>query len=436
MPVKIRITRYPNNETRVAVYTPRYVEQNAVDGTQAEPVRSQRVESSTTAPLSSLSSIPAPGDSSSLDIKFKVERGGRKRRVELSRYGRRRILRAGSCFSQDEGSVRLLLTGTLPGSTRESLRAMAENSSYITHRLCAWLTYRQRSAKWMYTWEYQKRGALHLHLVVEVSLENAEYFEAHFKDEWNRLLNRVGHISGVDMFRKTATYRHSEDKTQADTLRCDREPSRYISKYISKKNTKAFGINRFPPKQWYQISRSLLRELEERTEVYEQDAVTYRQALSFIEDARHNIESSSLGGSREFRGVIFAWSGYCYDSYFKIEEWGKKLMNVRENLLSTDVVCKMVAGVMANYPNLRCYMRGKGYSEVMDKVRMGTATQTEMLWYIDHVMDVAILGMNVVLKKSTLARMILTVDSWWERKHGYGRLTGDFIEELNNLCKD
>lgn len=434
--MQIRLTRYPNNETRIAVYPPRRAGLNAVDGTQTEPIPSIAHESSTNTPLSNLPPSSIAGDARSLDIKFKVERGERKRRVELSRYGRRRILRAGSCFSQDEGSVRLLLTGTLPGSTRESLRALAGYSSYVTHRLCAWLTYRQRSAKWMYTWEYQKRGALHLHLVVELSEENAQYVEEHFKDEWNRLLNRIGSMSGVDMFRKTATYRHTQDKTQADTLRCDREPARYISKYISKQNTKAFGVNRFPPKQWYQISRSLLRELEERTEVYEQTGVSYRQARAFIEDAVHNIESAVLGGSREFRGVVFAWSGYCYDSHFQIEEWGKKFMNIRENLLSTDVVCKMVAGTMANYPNLRCYMRGKGYSEVIDKVRMGTATQTEMLWYIDRVMDVATLGISVVLKKNTLARMLLTIDSWWERKHGYGRLTGEFKQELNKLCED
>lgn len=436
MPVRIRLTRYPNNETRIAVYTPRQAAIATVDGTQTEPKPPIVNEDSANAPSLSLSPSHIQALNRTLDIKFKVERGERKRRVELSRYGRRRILRAGSCFSQDEGSVRLLLTGTLPGSTRESLKALAENSSYVTHRLCAWLTYRQRSAKWMYTWEYQKRGALHLHLVVELSEENARYVEEHFKDEWNRLLSRVGSASGVDMYRKTATYRHSQDKTQADTLRCDREPARYISKYISKQNTKAFGVNRFPPKQWYQISRSLLKELEERTEVYEQDGVTYRQALGFIEDACHNIESADLGGSREFRGVVFAWSGYCYDSHFQIEEWSKKLVNTRENIISSNMVARMIAGTLSRYPNLRCYMRGKGYSLVMEKIATGSATETETLWYIDKVMDIAILGIPVVMKKATLARTVLMVNNWWERKFGYGRLTGDFIEELNKLCED
>jgi hypothetical protein len=288
----------------------------------------------------------------------------------------------------------------------------------------------------MYTWEYQKRGALHLHLVVELSEENAQYVEEHFKDEWNRLLNRIGNASGVDMYRKTATYRHSQDKTQADTLRCDREPSRYISKYISKKNTKAFGVNRFPPKQWYQISRSLLAELEERTEVYEIDGLSYGQARAFIEDANHNIESSELGGSREFRGAVFAWSGYSYDSHFQIEDWSKKFMNVRENLVTADFMVRFVGRNLAKYPQLRCYMRGLDSSGIMERVKTEDATLTEMTWYIDKAIEVGMLGIGNVSNKKALAQMLLTAENWWERKHGWGRMTDEFRQYLDNLCKD
>lgn len=405
------------------------------DGTQPCQVRSRGEGVSTNAPLlisSSYSSGVAP---STLDIKSKVERVSRKRRLALSRYGRRRILRSGSCFSSSEDSVKLLLTGTLPGSTREAFKTMAEYSSYFTHRLCAWLTYRQRGAKWQYVWEYQGRGALHLHLVVELTEENACYVESEFKNEWNRLLNTVSNRSGINLFKKTATYTHTEEKTQADTLRCTREPSRYISKYISKASTKAFGVNRFPPKQWYQISRALLRELEERTQVYEKQGLSFRQAREFAENASHNLDGYQLSGSREFRGVVYAWSGYGYGEHFKIEEWGHGFMERAENALHVRFIAQRLAAMAKRYPQVQCYLRGAGYSDLVDKIRTGIATDVEMLWYTEKAMDACLCAFPGVNAKEPLAATLLSTENWYVLKRGYGMLTDDFVAELNKICE-
>lgn len=434
--MRARISRYPNNEIRVAVFPERVPKLDSVDGTQPCQISPIANEDSTTAPLLSLPSSSAPGSDPLLDINFKVEREGRKRRVGLSRYGRRRVLRSGSCFSKGEDSVRLLLTGTLPGSTREALKAMAEYSSYFTHRLCAWITYREKGAKWQYVWEYQKRGALHLHLVVELTQENAQYVESEFKNEWNRLLNAVSDKSGVNLFKKTATYAHTEDKTQADTLRCTREPSRYISKYITKKNTKSFGVNRFPPKQWYQISRSLLRELEEGTEVYERSGLSYKQAREFIEEAAHNLDACEYAGSCEFRGRVYSWSGYGYSEHFKIEEWGNGFMERAETVLHVRFVVQRLANIAKRYPQVSCYMRGSGYSDLVNRVRLQTATETEMYWYIERCISACMVAYPNINNKPPVAATLIATHNWFVQKRGYGFLTDNFLVELNKICEE
>lgn len=434
--VKIRISRYPNNETRIAVYPERFPVSESVDGTQPCQIPSIADEDGTNAPLFIPSSSSPEQGEALLDIKSKVERVGRKRRIELSRYGRRQVLRSGSCFSRGEDSVRLLLTGTLPGSSREAFKTMAEYSSYFTHRLCAWLTYRQRGARWQYVWEYQGRGALHLHLVVELSEKNACYVESEFKNEWNRLLNAVSDRSGVNLFKKTATYAHTQDKTQADTLRCTREPSRYISKYIAKGNTKAFGVNRFPPKQWFQISRSLLRELESKTEVYEQAGLSYKQARQFVEIACSNLDGYERSGSREFRGVIYAWSGYGYGEHFKIEDWGSNFMERAENVLHVRFVVQRLAAMVKRYPQIACYMRGCGYSDLVNRVRLQIATDTEMHWYIERAISACMVAYPNVNAKEPLAATLIATDNWLVRKRGYGFLTDNFAAELNKICED
>lgn len=434
--VKLRITRYPNSETRLAIYPERFPKVDIGDGTQ--PCRRVSIanEDGTNAPLFSSSPAPAPALGSPLDINFKVETGKRNRRGSLSRYGRRQILRAGSCFSQGEDTVRLLLTGTLPGSLREAFKVLADRSSYVTHRACNWLTRRCPAAKWMYTWEFQRRGALHLHLVVELPSAIAEFVSAEWKNQWNRLLNRIGNDAGIDMYAKTKTYSHTQDKTQADVTVCEREPSRYISKYIAKANAKGFTPNAFAPVRWYQISRSLLRELRQKTEVYEKEGLSYSQARTFAEDARSILDRYELSGSREFRGVVFAWSGYCYHPDFKIEEWGNNFMERAESVLHIRFVVQRLAAMAKRYPQVSCYMRGAGISDLMNRIKTGIATDVEMYWYMEKAIDACMVAYPNVNEKQPLAATLIATENWMVRKRGYGFLTDNFAVELNKICED
>lgn len=429
--LKVRITRYPNNETRVAVYPerlPRQSDFGAID--------SNEEKDSTIAPPVQGCSEPLGDASRTLDINFKVETPSRARRLTLSRYGRRRLVRAGSCFSQGEDSVRLLLTGTLPGSSREAFRVLADNSSYVTHRLCNWLTRRQRSAKWMYTWEFQKRGALHLHLVIEVDNANAEFIKREFKHEWNRLLNTIGNRNGIDMWRKSATYSHSKDVTQADVTVCDKEPSRYISKYISKGNAKSFGANRFPPVRWYQISRALLRELEDKTEVYEREALSYGQARQFVEIATHNLYHYQLCGSREFRGIVYAWSGYGYGEDFEIGDYGGGFVNKSKQNDNSLIIAKRLHALSRNYPLMRCRMHSKGHSAMATRVTTGVATREETHQYIEMMMEIAMLSYDDCNNKGYMSLVLRDTDIWLSHALGKVLMPPEFSLRVNKNCEE
>ena len=434
--MKVKVTRYPNNETRVSVY-PERLPSLSSDGTStADGAIAVQTSDSTIEPLSSLPSICTPEDNRTLDINFKVETAPRKRRVTLSRYGHRRLIRAGACFSQGKDTVRLLLTGTLPGSTREAFRVLANNSSYVTHRLCNWLTRRERSAKWLYAWEFQKRGALHLHLAIEVTMENAEFIKREFKHEWNRLLNTIGNRNDVDMWAKSKTYSHSQEATQTDVTVCEKEPSRYIAKYIAKGNAKSFGANRFPPVRWYQISRSLLRELEDKTEVYEREALSYRQAREFVEIATHNLYHYQLCGSREFRGVVYSWSGYGYGEDFQIEDYGVGLMRKGRHNDNSGIIARRLNALSRNYPMMRCRMHGKGCGELANKIASQTATQAETHEYIQMMMSIAVLSYDDCNNKGYISAVLRDTDIWLSNNLGMVMMSPEFSYLINKNCEE
>lgn len=376
------------------------------------------------------------GSNPSLDIKSKVDTAQRKRHMALSRYGRQQILRAGSCFSMSDDTERLLLTGTLPGSTYKAFQALAENSTVVTKTLTNWLTKHEPGCKWQYVWEFQGRGALHLHLVCEVRKVSGEYVRAHFKDEWNRILASVGALSNTDLYAKTRNYSHSAAKTQADVTVCDREPSRYISKYISKQSTNANGFSRFPPRQWFQVSRALLRELRARTETYTIEGLSHSQALAFIEEAAHNLSSCAVAGWRRFQGSVLAWSGYGYEDSFQITDWSDRFMEATKALSPTVIIAKHALTVSKNYPQIRCWLRGCPTGRIEEAMRFGEVSETEMLMLIESITDAIATSWMTLNRKYRAAMFLRESISWWQSKYGYCKWTPEFISEIDKICEE
>jgi hypothetical protein len=289
----------------------------------------------------------------------------------------------------------------------------------------------------MYTWEFQKRGALHIHLVVELPLSVSAYVKEHFKDEWNRVLSSICSLSGVNVFKRTQKYVHSQKVTQADVTVCDKEPSRYISKYISKKATNGFGSWRFPPKTWYQVSRSLLKALRDKTRTYTAEGLSYSQARGFVEIASHNISQAIKGGGRCFSGAVFAWSGYGYDEHFDIKEWGENMRDIRDISMPTRTMVAWSQSYLSGNIQARCFLMSRHPSLTETLKRLANGTENEMLELIGMTIQAASATYHYQQCKKNSTRYLSRVIQWWEEKFDATPLCNEFATMIvNNYDKD
>ena len=434
--MKLRATVYPNNEVRVALYPERLPVdyfKSASTTTQQILLTNQENQGTPTLIRDTSSEIER---NRALDIKSKDDTRVRPRRWSLSRNGRNQILRAGACFDKGLETERLLLTGTLPGSTIASFKALAQNSTVITKRLTNWITRHEPQCNWMYAWEFQGRGALHIHLVVECQIEASAYFKAHFKDEWIKLLRDVSRESKTDLFAKTANYSHNPQRTQADVTVCDREPSRYISKYISKKATNSKGFSRFPPKTWYQISRNLLRRLRMRTVIYEAEGLTYSQSRAIEENTLSHVAQHAIGGVRRFDGAVYAWSAYFYGDGLNLTEIYKGLGEKDMCLLSTQQMANLARATMKDYPGGSCYMRAATHPKTFALMEARMLSETELLLYIESVTRTLSESIESEWNKHKAAHYLVSVNNWWKSKYSYDCVQPAVITFCNNICKE
>ncbi len=190
----------------------------------------------------------------------------------------------------------LFLTGTLPGSTSDSFRAIAAWSSYIVHRLKSWIGNYAKQKLDFYCWEYQRRGALHLHYCVHIpDSASRAFILGGFRDWWIQILHKVGQESQCDMFRKNSTKTHLGDTrcVRAVAEICRKSPARYLAKYLSKSAAPARGAARsFSPARWWGTSRPLKALCDSLTTTVEIIEGGFHKVRSLWEEVTHACASS------------------------------------------------------------------------------------------------------------------------------------------------
>lgn len=266
----VRIQTFPNNEVRCVFY---YARDKSDDGTP----------------------VLIPDSGSLLDITSKLETppAGKQKYLEeggpqenpkvgfgrpgegngFSTNGRRRLMRAGAVLDSlaETPDQVLFCTGTLPGSTYESKLAIAAWSGWAVHAVKAWMAKRVQSKYDMYVWEFQKRGALHLHYAILVKDEaTRKRIIREWKSQWERIIDGISKKSGVDCWRKNSDYTHAMDKSvlQADCQECTKSIARYLSKYVSKSQQQYLDNHwaKCKPSRFWGISRPLCSLLTEQTQ--------------------------------------------------------------------------------------------------------------------------------------------------------------------------
>lgn len=217
-----------------------------------------------------------------------------------TRFGlnaKRSLIRAGGAMEKTAPvDETLFLTGTLPGSTEDSFRAIAQYSSYIVNSLKSWISHYAPGKLDFYVWEWQKRGALHLHYAVHIpDGDSRAFIIGAFHQWWVQILHRVGDRAGVDMFRKnsTHTWLGDESKVRAVAEVCRKSVARYLAKYLSKSATPTKGSARaFTPARWWGVSRPLKALTDSLTSVCDVVEGGYHAVRRVWEELTHVCDSS------------------------------------------------------------------------------------------------------------------------------------------------
>lgn len=220
--------------------------------------------------------------------------------LKPTRFGlnaKRSLIRAGGALEKvAPASETLFLTGTLPGSTEDSFRTIAQYSSYIVNALKSWISHYAPEKLDFYCWELQKRGALHLHYAVHVPDDASRaYIIGAFHGWWVQILHRIGDMGNVDMFRKNSshTWLSDESKVRAVAEVCRKSVARYLAKYLSKSAAPTKGSARaFTPARWWGVSRPLKALTDSMTSVCELIESGYHAVRSVWEKIKSICDSS------------------------------------------------------------------------------------------------------------------------------------------------
>ena len=155
------------------------------------------------------------------------------------------------------------LTVTLPSIDPRAFRALARYCSYVVNRLNVWLNRLVGDHARVSVWEYQDRGALHLHAIVGGNQVCKVTTEA-LRSQWVSILRDIGKLTGANMFLSSTglSWLDSPDSIRVESAIPEKCLSAYLSKYLSKGNHRkgadlgAFSQDlHFPVASWAQWNR-------------------------------------------------------------------------------------------------------------------------------------------------------------------------------------
>ena len=217
-----------------------------------------------------------------------------------SKFGlnaKRQLIRSGAALETVAPPEEcLFLTGTLPGSTEDAFRAIAAYSGYIVNSLKSWISTYATQKLDFYCWEYQRRGALHLHYCVHIPNSlGRDYIRDSFHQWWVEILHRVGERSNTDLFRKNSghTWLTDTSKVRATAEVCRKSPARYLSKYLSKSAAPSRGSSRaFSPSRGWGTSRPLKALLDSLSSSCDLVTAGVHAIRRVWEDVSHICDSS------------------------------------------------------------------------------------------------------------------------------------------------
>lgn len=213
-------------------------------------------------------SIPKVGHGS-LGTNFQT---GEVKRPKFSARAKTTLREFGAVLDERFGRNAVFFTLTLPASTDAAMRALAEQSSYVVARVTQWMRDRLKEAWYGWVWEFQKRGALHLHLVVG----DDDYFGlvlllVNWRDFAYDLLRQVETRSSCDLLTHNTPGGPSRkrDYVQMDAVFVQHSAARYLAKYMGKARPDGFKGEPYYPARWWRVSNKALAAIRAKREYIE-----------------------------------------------------------------------------------------------------------------------------------------------------------------------
>ena len=165
-------------------------------------------------------------------------------------------------------------TLTLPANTNEAFECLAAHSGAIINSLFQPLRDKYPDTNhWFFVWEYQKRGALHLHIAHYHPDECEGMLIGNILiEQWHKILCDISDSSGVWML----SAKHQDDYEMKDFYQHHTQPMRksvagYFSKYASKAGQKEENnyIRKFsqmyPPSRFWGCSKQIKTIVKENS---------------------------------------------------------------------------------------------------------------------------------------------------------------------------
>lgn len=225
--------------------------------------------------------------------------GALPREKEFTSAQTGKILNVGACFEKlyPIPNQSCFCTLTLPGDTDEANEVLAKYSGWLVNRILQHIRDNFSEFDYFYKWEYQGRGALHLHLCLGFpEISAASEFVKRWKALAYGLLIQLCKLSGIDLFRRIQKERVSYEIYQADAQLVQKSVARYMAKYAAKPEKKAGfkGYSRririYYPSRFSGNSRRLSRMVRDSTYSLE-IALSGSYQRKMLEEVLHHVEN-------------------------------------------------------------------------------------------------------------------------------------------------
>jgi hypothetical protein len=221
------------------------------------------------------------------------------------------------------------VTLTLPANTEEAFIALAAKSPYIINRLFQPIRRDYGDmCHWFFVWEYQKRGALHLHICIcHPDESEGQWICARLVEQWHKILCDLEDECDCSFFlskrKDRCTIRAFH---QHHCAPIQKNVGAYFSKYAGKEESKnSIHCQKYPISRFWGSSRSLKRIVRENKILIEMDLQTDENAERMMQEIIENIiEKLNIVSTKSYK--------------FAIELKGKHRLNQYQNckILVTD----------------------------------------------------------------------------------------------------